>query len=560
MRQDFNSSEDAREYGKMIADIAWLSEHPDSPLKLAESALERAHVATIVQVLDYLTHLDCTWHCEEFDPFMERLCGIEPTVLFTIEHALESIGANRALVYLRRLVGQLLPALPSTLAEINADGDLNLTPEQRLLTAVDRAAGRHGALFRWYNAAAACDVELLLWNYIRQLPSLRRYIERRGVPERHMSRIASRKGKVSQKNKPKQKRSATPQTDFWRGQTLIAPDAFLSGEATAQTRAVSGAQKPYSIVFFLETWPYATRLPIWLANNSPAYLYGENKSSGPRLLKAVGDAKHNQLEWRHMVAANPKGQNVHEAWHARAGTWRAETFDAFACLAEDFQWSIVEVGGDMQQSLLAFTTTENELRERFVATFKNERTLSCPALLSVYQDVFDFDARAHGVIFYEQDRYGEAALIASSGDSVAPWIVLELTLCAGHAWREACKTLQCVALGVHDRDSNCLLAVYRADNEAAFRQLWQRFEVDGVAIATVCGHADPHLLLREIKTSARFHSVQALSKRTGWAYQHAFGGGSTEHVALFHAQDPATNERVCAFVEKAYGARAVGRW
>jgi len=101
---------------------------------------------------------------------------------------------------------------------------------------------------------------------------------------------------------------------------------------------------------------------------------------------------------------------------------------------------------------------------------------------------------------------------------------------------------------------NLAIVVYRGTDPGAWRMLWSHIDRDDNIATIAVGGELPLDVLRErlvhIKDFISVDNLHYLAGEEGWAYAHAWGGGSDEHVALFFASDPAVTARVAAFARE----------
>jgi hypothetical protein len=97
----------------------------------------------------------------------------------------------------------------------------------------------------------------------------------------------------------------------------------------------------------------------------------------------------------------------------------------------------------------------------------------------------------------------------------------------------------------HHNNTTCY-QVYRATDLEAYRALWAMTSRDGaIAEATPSADCDLPRLKTVLETGGLFvNQVRHVGPLCSWVYGQIYGGGSDEHLAIFHAQNPAATQRI----------------
>lgn len=303
-------------------------------------------------------------------------------------------------------------------------------------------------------------------------------------------------------------------------------------------------------------------IDAWLRDQPDAAFF---RGSTRRPVARLADAHKGERDWFHGM---PEDAVLGRAKAGRAPRLSGrcslrglQLDEALAMLVDDFDWVILPWPNTMQESPLAWLSSDEPLANAFDALMS--RHAQSPLLISRYRRFQSLLSLAGGAQFGEHDGYGEAALVAARHEPWRPWLVAEIGGNSRHGWRHWTRRLEPGAVAASPlRD--CILAAYRVTDIDAYYTLWQGLDRDeGIVRATVSGRDDAAQILRSFSAkrfSSGFHAAQSLSQRHGWVYQHVHGGGSSEHHAMFHAQDPLVTQRVVEFAASKPLWYLSGRW
>lgn len=305
-----------------------------------------------------------------------------------------------------------------------------------------------------------------------------------------------------------------------------------------------------------------TLIDAWLRDQPAAeFLRGSTRQTVTRL----ADARNCERGWFHGMPGDAVLGRA-KAGHAprlrgRCSLRGLQLDDTLSMLAEDFDWVILPWPHTMHESPLAWLSNDESLANAF-DSLMSRHAQSC-LLISRYRRFQSLLSLASGAQFGERDGYGEAALVAARHEPWQPWLVAEIGDYSRHGWRRWTRRLEAGAVATSPaRDS--ILAAYRVTDIDAYYTLWQGLDSDeGIVRATVCGRDDAAQILRSFgaaRFSSGFHAAQYLSQRHGWVYQHIHGGGSSEHHAMFHAQDVLVTQRVVEFAASKHLWYLSGHW
>ncbi|MBN8738573.1 MAG: hypothetical protein J0H86_03635 [Xanthomonadaceae bacterium] len=221
-------------------------------------------------------------------------------------------------------------------------------------------------------------------------------------------------------------------------------------------------------------------------------------------------------------------------------------------LAKNFHWVLIEWDILPGERILAWLSDDDDLAAQFdTLLYAHHDT----ALIGSHRGFDRLDDCARGLCFGEDDAFGEVALIAAEGEREAPWLVAAVHESSGHWWRGASAMLPSLTWHwTRSLGQNLAIVVYRGTDPGAWRMLWSHIDRDDNIATIAVGGELPLDVLRErlvhIKDFISVDNLHYLAGEEGWAYAHAWGGGSDEHVALFFASDPAVTARVAAFARE----------
>jgi hypothetical protein len=235
--------------------------------------------------------------------------------------------------------------------------------------------------------------------------------------------------------------------------------------------------------------------------------------------------------------------------------------EALDRIAGGFRWAIFQWCPIDKSLVLAFVTDDDAVADHF----ENSLSVSGAAPVSTIRRTRELASAASGVAFLEDDAFGDAALVAARHDECPPWLVIAAHDCPAHWWRKTTARLSPeLWFWTSEYGLPLLMLAYRGIDTAEWRELWSHLSHDdNVAVAAASGHLPADTLrdcMAQIKTTASIDGLRLLAGKNGWSYAHIWGGGSSEHYAMFYAADAATTARVADFAGRQWPNRARYHW
>lgn len=231
-------------------------------------------------------------------------------------------------------------------------------------------------------------------------------------------------------------------------------------------------------------------------------------------------------------------------------------------IVDDFDWAVLHWSNIGTYAAIAWASNNPEQARRFE---RHLDPVAADCLISAYVDIDALPIYATGLQFFEEEDFGEAALVAARSDGHMPWLVALYNEQTAHWWRKASAPLKACALRRFTSfASDNMVVAYRGEDITAYRELWSHLDRDdNVAIAAVSGVRDPNAMLQAAEhyyASADSDWLRQMAGKSGWAYSHIWGGGSDEHVALFWSSEAQTTRIVLDYVKNRHRRVAPGYW
>ncbi len=245
----------------------------------------------------------------------------------------------------------------------------------------------------------------------------------------------------------------------------------------------------------------------------------------------------------------PGRPNGHRTRTSDRDSPEQELLDA---LGRNFCWVLIRWETLPGEQTFAWISDDDDLAGQFDALLYEHHDT---ALIGSHRGFDRLDDCARGLLFGEDDAFGEIALAAAEGEREAPWLVAAIRESAGHWWRAVSARLPSLTWHwTRNSDGDVAIVIYRGADPDAWRSLWSRIDKDdNIASMAVGGELPLDVLRERLVHSKDFISVDSLHYLAGeesWVYAHGWGGGSDEHYALFYARNPAVTARVAAFARK----------
>jgi hypothetical protein len=490
-----------RSYFRLLA----FSEAPQGRLRRPGSIWNtEERVAARVLDLLRLIHVTIGTHGPAAAPF---LAALTPEQIAGYHTALLAIGATKQ----TRLLGLLYRRLLEPFA--------NVDPSQRQSLIAERLDDRDPLFWRVWYEIDSDELQQRLCDYLD------------AAPDQPLPPLPLHEAPHASRAAPPLTPPSTRQVDRGSGQHHL----FLLRNNTAAESALGA---------WIRSQPRTRRYQEG---------HGELMASAPGSPQLDFDATargplFGVLRDKQSDSATP-GHSSHRAETGRRDSPEQELLDA---LARNFHWVLIGWATLPGEQTLAWLSDDDDLAARFDALLSEYHD---KALLGSHRSFNRLDDCARGLLFNEQDAFGEVALIAAEGQREAPWLVAAISERAGHWWRSASAGLP--SLTWHwtwITDEDVVMVIYRGTDLDAWRALWSHIDKDDNIAAIAVGGELPLDVLRErlvhTKDFISTDSLQYLAGEESWAYGHVWGGGSDEHYAMFFARDPAVTARVAAFARE----------
>ena len=494
----------ARDYFRLLA----LSESPQGRLRRPGSiwSTEERIAARVLDLLRLL-HVTIWTHGPGAAPFLATLTPEQATGYAA---ALQAIGATKQL----RLLGLLHRRLIEPFA--------NTDPSLRQALIADFLDNRDPLFWRVWYKIDSDELQRRLCDYLD------------AAPDRPLPQLPPHEVPHTSRFLPPAAQTSTRQLDRGRGRRhlfLLRVNAATENALTAWILSHPQTRRYHEGHSELVTdAPGALQLDSETTARGPLFgVQSDERQSGST---ASGHASNHRT-----------GTNVRDSSEQ-------ELLDA---LATNFHWVLIRWQTLPGEQTLAWISDDDDLATQFDALLYEHHDT---ALVGSHRGFDRLDDCARGLLFHEQDAFGEAALVAAEGQREAPWLVAAICESHGHWWRTASAGLPSLIcyqtrLWSWRPHGDVTIVIYRGSDPVAWRALWGRIDRDDNIAAIAVGGELPLDVLRErLAHTGDFigiDSLQYLAGEESWAYAHVWGGGSDEHYAMFFARDPAVTARVAAF-------------